>query len=160
MKEPHLHRWVLLKDTVIFQLKLGMDAIRDLLLSPVSIICALIDFFRGHNIHQSAFYKLMALGHKTDQWINLFGDHKRVDNQFHSGNPNEKINSERGTQGNVDRLFDQVEALLKEQHNKGGLTASAKLSIDRYLDKIVNREPSSSEQTKNQQQENDISKER
>ena len=41
------------------------------------------------------------------------------------------------TDNNVDQLFSQVESLLKEQHDKGGLTASAKSTIDRYLNKIV-----------------------
>ncbi|WP_019029679.1 hypothetical protein [Colwellia piezophila] len=38
---------------------------------------------------------------------------------------------------NVDQLFSHVECLLKDQHGKGGLTASAKATIDRYLNKIV-----------------------
>ncbi|NQY65746.1 MAG: hypothetical protein HRT38_19030 [Alteromonadaceae bacterium] len=114
----------------MFQFKLGMDALRDLLLSPVSIICALVDFFRRHTPQQSVFYKLMALGDKTDKWINLFGAHRRGASKFDSVDPC----SEKNKEVNVDRIFDQVEALIKEQHKKGGLTASAKLSIDRYLD--------------------------
>lgn len=140
MKEPRLDPWVLFKDTVMFQLKLGMDALRDLLLSPVSIICALVDFFRSKTLEQSTFYKLMALGYKTDKWINLFGAHQRVGSKFDSVNPYSAINKE----VNVDRIFDQVEALIKEQHKKGGLTATAKSSIDRYLDKIVSKGASNS----------------
>ena len=43
---------------------------------------------------------------------------------------------------NVDQLFDKIETLLKEQHNKGGVTATAKASIDRYLDKMVKKDNS------------------
>ena len=43
---------------------------------------------------------------------------------------------------NVDQLFSKVESLLKDQHEKGGLTATAKSNIDRYLNKIAdNKNP-------------------
>ena len=34
-----------LRRLLVFQLKLAVDALRDILLSPVSIICTIIDFF-------------------------------------------------------------------------------------------------------------------
>lgn len=130
MNDPEVSRWILIRDTLIFQCKLAIDALRDLLLSPLSIICTVIDIFSGHKLSESYFYKLMALGYKTDHWLNLFGtsQNNAVENLTDSTIKNE---------ANVDQLFAQVEALLKSQHNKGGLTASAKSSIDRYLNKIV-----------------------
>ena len=61
-------------------------------------------------------------------------------NQNHNkGAENSKVmaSQEAKVDVNVDQLFSQVESLLKEQHGKGGLTASAKSTIDRYLNKIV-----------------------
>ncbi len=114
-----------------------MDAIRDLFLSPVSIICGLIDIFKGHSLSQSYFQKLMIFGRQTDFWLNLFGNH-----QSDTGNLSAEDRQTDKNDVSVDQLFTQVESLLKEQHGKGGLTASAKASIDRYLNKIVdNKKP-------------------
>jgi len=132
MNEPDISRWSLIRDMLIFQIKLAMDAIRDLLLSPASIACGLIDIFKGHAISKSYFHKLMALGQKSDSWLNLFGNHNKISDS------SIVIDIQKGKADvNVDQLFLQVESLLKEQHGKGGLTASAKSTIDRYLNKIV-----------------------
>ena len=132
MHEPEIARWALIRDMLIFQIKLAMDAIRDLLLSPVSIICGLADILKGHSLSRSYFHKLMDFGHQTDSWLNLFGSHsKDAQNLNVMGSQKSKADV------NVDQLFSQVESLLKEQHGKGGLTASAKTTIDRYLNKIV-----------------------
>ncbi|WDE06008.1 hypothetical protein SG34_003500 [Thalassomonas viridans] len=141
MAEPELSRWQLLKDISIFQVKLALDATRDLLLSPVSITSAVIDLIKGSQYSQSYFYKVMKLGRKTDHWINLFGagghrDEPAVQQAAQEDvEPGLQQSAEPGA--NLDELFSRVETLLKEQHDKGGLTATAKASIDRYLDKIV-----------------------
>lgn len=132
MHEPEIARWALIRDIFVFQFKLAMDAIRDLLLSPASIICGLVDIFNGHSSSQSYFHKLMGFGHQTDSWLNLFGTYNKDTENLNV------LDSQKATsEANVDKLFSQVESLLKEQHNKGGLTASAKNTIDRYLNKIV-----------------------
>jgi len=132
MHKPEITRWALIRDMFVFQVKLAMDAIRDFLLSPVSIICGLVDILKGHSLSQSYFHKLMNFGHQTDAWLNLFGNHnKSVENI------NVQASEEAKADVNVDQLFSQVETLLKEQHGKGKLTASAKSTIDRYLNKIV-----------------------
>ncbi len=137
MHEPEITRWTLIRDMLVFQVKLAMDAIRDLFLSPVSIICGLIDIFKGHSHSQSYFHKLMIFGRQTDFWLNLFGNHD-------NGAGNLAITERQRDKSSVsvDQLFTQVESLLKEQHGKGGLTASAKATIDRYLDKIVDTKSS------------------
>lgn len=136
MHEPNISRWALIRDMLIFQIKLAMDAIRDLLLSPVSIICGLVDIFKGYSLSQSYFHKLMDLGQKSDSWLNLFGKHN-LDPNKDAENSNIIGEKQAKPEVNVDHLFLQVESLLKEQHGKGGLTASAKTTIDRYLNKIV-----------------------
>ena len=68
MPEPDISRWTLIRDMFVFQVKLAMDAIRDLFLSPVSIVCGLADILIGNSISKSYFYKLMNIGHLTDSW--------------------------------------------------------------------------------------------
>jgi hypothetical protein len=136
MQEPDIARWALIRDMLIFQIKLAMDAIRDLFLSPVSIICGIVDILMGNTQSKSYFYKLMNFGHKTDSWLNLFGHHNKGTENL-NGEDGQTPKVDRNV--NVDQLFSQVESLLKDQHGKGGLTASAKNKIDLYLNKIVDK---------------------
>ena len=40
-------RWEFLRDVLVFQLKLLLDAVRDVVLSPVSIVAGVIDLISG-----------------------------------------------------------------------------------------------------------------
>jgi len=131
MSSPEFNRWPRLKYAVIFQIKLGMDALRDLILSPISIICAVLDFLLGNNQNEGYFQKLMYFGRKTDKWINLFGEHD---------NRKSILGETKKGEVNADQVFMQIEVLLKEQHEKGGITVAAKSSIDRYLNKLIKKE--------------------
>lgn len=111
---------------VVFQFKLGLDAVRDILLSPVAIIFAIIDFINGNNGHQSLFNKLLRFGRKTDQWIGLFntGD---VDTD-------EELKAEE--EKNVDFWVTKIQEKVKQQALAGKLSESAKTQINDYLSKI------------------------
>jgi hypothetical protein len=58
-----------------FQIKLAADALRDIFLSPVSIVCVLLDFVFGLYGKSSLYFRLMELGEKSDRYINLFGQY-------------------------------------------------------------------------------------
>jgi len=64
---------------VIFQVKLALDALRDLALSPISIVVFIIDAIRKPTVEESLYLKLMAAGRKSDRVINLFGEHAESD---------------------------------------------------------------------------------
>jgi len=136
--------WPLIRDTIIFQLKLGIDALRDLLLSPVSIVCAVVDLFKGNSTEQSYFYQLMRLGHKSDLWLNLFSPKGGSESQKQPITDTEQSDKHKQetdlSEQNVDQIFEKLESLLKEQHKQGGVTASAKSAIDRYLSKMLKKE--------------------
>jgi hypothetical protein len=66
-------REVLVRDLIIFQIKLMLDGAKDLVLAPLSIGAAGLDIVfpgerRGHR-----FYRVMLWGEKFDRWLNLFG---------------------------------------------------------------------------------------
>jgi hypothetical protein len=65
-----------LRHLLVFQLKLVVDAFRDLLLSPVSVVVFVVDAVRKPNLEDSMYLRLMLLGRKSDHVINLFDDHK------------------------------------------------------------------------------------
>ncbi len=112
-------RWEFLRDVLVFQLKLLLDAVRDLALSPVSIVAGVIDLISGDE-PPGRFYRVLAFGRRTDTWINLFGK---------PGEGGEEDIT-------VDSLVAQVERLVVDQYERGGVTASAKQAIDRSLDAI------------------------
>ncbi len=144
------NRWRLIKSLITFQVKLAFDAIRDLFLSPISFGCALVDIIKNRPVEQSYFKKLMTLGGKTDIWLNLFSQQDYKNKVSAETQTQESLNdSEDDKQAldkvsvkqpfpdkNVDQLFDSIENLLREQHAKGSLTASAKNKIDGYLTKL------------------------
>ena len=65
-----------LRHLLVFQLKLVVDAFRDLLLSPISVVVFVVDAVRKPNLEESMYLRLMLLGRKSDHVINLFDDHK------------------------------------------------------------------------------------
>ena len=64
-----------LRNLVIFQLKLGADALRDLVMSPVSIVMFILDLIMAPDEKDSHYQQMMQFGRKTDRWINLFEEH-------------------------------------------------------------------------------------
>lgn len=65
-----------LRHLIKFQLKLAADALRDLLMSPVSVIVFLVDVVRKPSLEDSLYLRLMLLGRKSDRVVNLFDEHK------------------------------------------------------------------------------------
>ena len=120
-------RWEFIRDVLVFQLKLGLDAIRDLVLVPVSLAAAAVDLLSGHDPARNYFYRAFALGRRSDVWIDLFGTYA------------DEASSEEPPQSSVDSLVGQLERLIVDEYERGGITASAKDAIDSSLDGISGR---------------------
>ncbi len=113
-------RWQVFRDLLAFQFKLALDAIRDLVLSPVSIATALFGVFTDQDNPGKYFYRLLQQGHKSDDWINLFGtDSKQVE----------------GTASSSDKYVRKLESLVLGEYEKGGLVKELKDKTDRLIDK-------------------------
>lgn len=63
---------VLMRDVLIFQLKLWLDGIKDLVLSPLSIFAALADMVFGRPDKGYRLYRVMRAGERYDLWLNLY----------------------------------------------------------------------------------------
>jgi len=116
-------RWELIRDLVIFQLKLGLDALRDVVLVPVSLVAGIVDLVSGGEPPGKNFYEVVRLGRGTERWINLFGSIEAPEGE-------EAVPS-------LDSLAGQLERLIVDQVERGGVTASARDAIDRSLDRIT-----------------------
>lgn len=134
--EPATERWQLVWDLVIFQGKLLLDAGRDLLLSPLSIILAIFALITGNQKPGRQFYDLMHIGHRTDKWINLFGAANRTPPSEFSAKFLNSLGDQDAEDQNVDDLVNHMEEMVKKQYEKGGVTANAKINIDKAFDKL------------------------
>jgi hypothetical protein len=121
-------RWQLIRDVLVFQAKLLVDGLRDLLLSPVSLIAALADLLLGRDRGRPYFYELVLLGRRSEAWIDLFGAGDRVQGRLWSRRS--------GREPRLEDVFAPLEQLLKQEVERGGITASAKQTLDRWLDGV------------------------
>jgi hypothetical protein len=126
---PSKHeRWPLIRQGIVFQFKLGLDALRDILMSPVSIMLVVADVVMANNQQQSYFIRLMRLGKKSDHWINLFA----VDS------PNtEPEDNKVAADSNVDYWITKIETVVKEQQIDGKLTQTGKDKLQQYYGRII-----------------------
>lgn len=86
---------VAFRHVMVFQLKLAADALRDFLLSPLSLLAFTIDVLRKPRVENSLYLRLMLIGRKSDRMINLFDDHQD------------------GGEFTIDRAVDELEILLR-----------------------------------------------
>jgi len=112
-------RSTLIRNSVVFQLKLMADGFRDLVLLPVSLIATLVGLLRGGDEPEREFLQVINLGRETEEWINLFGNHE----------PPTSANAI----ASIDALFSKVEDTLKQQYLAAGTSARAQAEIDEAL---------------------------
>jgi hypothetical protein len=67
-----LPKHVLIRDLVILQLKLWLDGIKDIVLSPLSIGAGVLDVLTGPSSDGHRLYKVMRWGERFDLWLNLY----------------------------------------------------------------------------------------
>lgn len=116
-------RWQLLRDVVAFQCKLVLDGLRDILLSPVSLIAAIAGILTHRREPGVYFYRLLSFGHKTDRWINLFDTYK-----------DEDVSGER--EPSADTFVKHAENIVLKEYEKGGALNDIKIGADRVIDRL------------------------
>jgi len=71
-------RGVLIRDFMIYGLKLVLDGFKDLFLLWASVFAVVLDLFRGGK-KKRFFYTVMKLGERVDLWLNLHGTMSKED---------------------------------------------------------------------------------
>jgi len=125
-------RWTLIRDLLVFQFKLVVDGLRDLLLVPAAFVAAVISLLSGNDGRPGPqFYQLMAFGKKSEHWINLFGGLKNAPPDADSDAP--------FPGGDIDQFVSRVENFVVDEYHRGGMTAQAKERFDKALDALQRR---------------------
>ena len=73
LTQRHRSRAGLLWAVLVFQAKLVLDGLRDVVLVPVSLFAALFGLIAGGNEPDRFFQQVLRLGRRSEVWINLFG---------------------------------------------------------------------------------------
>ena len=71
-------RRVLLRDFLIFELKLLLDSLKGLLISQAALVALIIDLLRPGGQDRRVFYKVLNLGERADSWLSLYGASERA----------------------------------------------------------------------------------
>ena len=112
-------RGTLIRNAVVFQLKLMADGLRDLVLLPVSLVATLVGLLRGGEEPDREFRQVIELGRESEKWINLFGTHD--------------VPEDASAAASIDVLFTKVETTLKQHYKTAGTSESAQAEIDEAL---------------------------
>jgi hypothetical protein len=110
-------RFRVFRDVVVFQLKLLVDGLRDVLLSPLSIAAALIDLLIPGDDGGKRFYSVVRFGRRTEAWINLFGAADTPD-------PETKATG-------MDVLLNELETLMRDPQRRDEARAHAQALVER-----------------------------
>jgi len=65
-------RWQLLREVVVFQIKLGMEAVLDIALIPVSLAAAGLDLLLGNWRRPRWFHAVLRFGERCEHRIDLW----------------------------------------------------------------------------------------
>jgi len=124
-------RWAFLRDVAVFQGKMALDNIRDLILMPASLGAAAIDVvFRGDRDGR-LFYRVLNWGRRSEELINVYGavcdpDERREDAD------EDALKRD----WSVDALVARLEAVIVREYEKGGTAASMKAAVDAAIDRL------------------------
>ncbi len=122
-------RWILIRDLFVFQAKLLVDGLRDLLLVPASLVAGVWSLVSGDKGRPGPqFYQLISLGKQSELWIDLFKAYEHA--------PEDVRREHEFAVSNLDELVDRLESFVVDEYERGGVTAQAKERIDKALDAI------------------------
>ena len=125
VEEP-LNNRMLVRDVAVFQFKLIVDGLRDLVLVPVSLFAGLLSLVTGENGRPGPhFYQLLNVGKESEHWIDLFGATRHA--------PPDLVDRVRFPDANMDEILDNIETFVINEEKRGGITAQARQRFEKAL---------------------------
>ena len=128
-------RWQLVKDVLVFQVKLIVDGVRDLLLVPVSIGAGLMSLMQAGPKPGPQFYELLRLGRRSERWINLFSA-AGPEPDAGTGRVDPAATPQRPVPVDIDELVNRIESFIVDEYKTGGITGQARQRLDRALESL------------------------
>ena len=119
-------RWKFLRDFVVFQVKMLLDNVRDLVLMPVALGAALLDLILKGDREGARFYKVLRWGWHSEKVIDVYSAIEHEE-------PGE---FQIGRDYTVDGVIARLEGVVTREVEKGGTAATIKSAMDRAIDQI------------------------
>jgi hypothetical protein len=119
-------RWHFMRDVVVFQLKMFLDNVRDLVLMPVALVAALSDLVLRGDREGARFYKVLRWGWHSEKVIDVYS-------AIEHHEPGDFEISKAYT---VDGVIARLEGVVTREVEKGGTVASIKSAMDRAIDQL------------------------
>jgi hypothetical protein len=124
---PEHDRSIVIRDMFVFQFKLIVDGILDLVLLPVSLVVGLVSLIGSGPKSGGEFYDLMRAGRKAERWINLFGSVERG---------RHPAAGEGFAATDLDDLVSRVEAFVLDEYRNRGGTLQTRQRLDAVLESL------------------------
>ena len=130
--EHRLDNRMLVRDVAVFQFKLIVDGLRDLVLVPVSLVAGLLSLVTGENGRPGPhFYQLLNTGKQSEHWIDLFGAMRNA--------PPDLVDRVPFPDANMDEILDNLEAFVVDEEKRGGITTQARQRLEEALRRLHDR---------------------
>lgn len=111
----------ILRQVGVFQFKLLLDALRDVSLSPLSLLAALGDLLRLSPADDPYFDRVLALGRRSEHMIDLWRSDRRA------------------SRGEVDNMVDRLEVLLRDENARRQAPAKLRIWAETTLEQFKAR---------------------
>lgn len=105
-------RWQIARDVSMFQLKLFLDGLKDIVLVPLSLIAALWGIIGISRRSRRSLYSVMRMGKGFDDWVDLYG-RAGPDRQLKEG----------ARAGKLDHYVDLAEKVVTDARARGRTSA-------------------------------------
>lgn len=73
MDGDEITRGVLVRDLVLFQIKLALDSLKDIALMQASLVAAVVELLFMPVTRGRIFYGVLRFSERVDLWLNLYG---------------------------------------------------------------------------------------
>jgi len=115
----HDARIRLVWELLVFHAKLAIEAVRDVFLSPISIIAVIAGLISGGDRPDVYFRRVQRFGRRSDLWINVFGARHRGPSADQMMKPlEESLLSHTRRGGRLERGAEHVNQLLDAVNRK------------------------------------------
>lgn len=133
-----------MRDVLVFQAKLFVDGVKDIVLAPVSLAAAVIGIVTDRERPGRLLYGVLQGGRTFDRWVDLFGAEREA--RARQALPPTDADADAAVPASVtddaqgfDALVQRMEHALVEQVRRGGVTAKAKDAFDQAMDALHER---------------------
>jgi hypothetical protein len=74
-------RWKLARDLGVFEVKLAIDGLKDIVLAPLALAAVIADMVMPAESRGAFLRAVIQIGERFERWLNLYGLRKREDAQ-------------------------------------------------------------------------------